>query len=419
MNRSATLNQYQSTVRINSCPSCQSSDIDVIYRLSGVPVNSVLLLSSQEEARNFATGDIVLGCCHDCGFISNLNFDPGVLEYSARYESTQSYSPTFNKFAKALAKDLVERHNLYGKKIIEIGCGQGEFLKMLCELGENEGLGFDPAYAADQEANEVSNGRGRVQFVAEYYPNQYAHAQADFVCCKMTLEHIHNTGDFVRSLRLSPGLHPDTVIFFQVPNIGRILKDVAFWDIYYEHCSYFSPGSLARLFRRQGFEVLNLWTDYDDQYIMIEARAQEPWPLSSAKPALSLEESVETLAHLAQCFGESTYAEVTGWHDRIMKWQQQGERGVLWGGGSKAVAFLTTLGLYTTDEGNCAIEFVVDVNPNKHGTYLPVTGQQVMSPESLVGYRPDYVIVMNAMYMAEIQRQLTDMGLAPRLFPLH
>ena len=44
------------------------------------------------------------------------------------------------------------------------------------------------------------------------------------------------------------------MVFFELPDTERVLTEAAFWDIYYEHCSYFTPGSLARLFRRTGFE---------------------------------------------------------------------------------------------------------------------------------------------------------------------
>ena len=38
----------------------------------------------------------------------------------------------------------------------------------------------------------------------------------------------------------------------------RVLEEGAFWDIYYEHCSYFTLGSHARLFRRAGLDVTDL-----------------------------------------------------------------------------------------------------------------------------------------------------------------
>ena len=111
-----------------------------------------------------------------------------------------------------------------------------------------------------------------MEFVADFYGEKYAHVQGDFVCCKMTLEHIPDTANFVRTVRRSVGDRYDTVVFFQVPDMSRVLRDLAFWDIYYEHCSYFSAESLSLLFREQGFDVLDVWTDYDDQYLMITAK---------------------------------------------------------------------------------------------------------------------------------------------------
>ena len=61
-------------------------------------------------------------------------------------------------------------------------------------------------------------------------------------------------------------------MFFEVPDVGRVLREQAFWDIYYEHCSYFSPGSLARVFRANRFDVIELAKEYDEQYVMIVVR---------------------------------------------------------------------------------------------------------------------------------------------------
>jgi hypothetical protein len=80
------------------------------------------------------------------------------------------------------------------------------------------------------------------------------------------------------------------------------------------------------------------------------------------------------------------------------------------GGGSKSVAFLTTLGI-TLDQ----IQYVVDINPYKDGTYIVGTGQKVVGPKFLVEYRPDQVIIMNPIYYQEIQQQLGKMGLTPTL----
>lgn len=384
------------------CPSCGERDPSVFYEQRGVPVHSVLLMPTREAATEYRRGDIALGFCRACGFIANLAMEPELQEYSGRYEETQGFSSTFNAFARRLAEHLVDRYGLRGRTVLEIGCGKGEFLALLCELGGNRGIGFDPAYVG--ERNPARAGLD-VTFISDFYSDRTARHQADFVCCKMTLEHIHETGDFVRMVRRTIGDRPETVVFFQVPNATRILREVAFWDIYYEHCSYFSAGSLARLFRRSGFEILDLRTDYDDQYLMLEARPASGRPA----PALPSEEGPETLARDVDHFAWSCPLMIDHWRYRLQEMWKHERRPVVWGGGSKAVAFLTTLGV------GREIEYVVDVNPFKQGTYLPGTGHEIVAPAVLREYRPGVVIVMNPIYREEIRAELDRMDLVADL----
>jgi SAM-dependent methyltransferase len=374
----------------------------VFHKLVGAPTNSVVLLQTREEALDYPKGDISLAHCRACGFITNIGYDASMLEYSPRYEATQSYSPTFDAFARRLAARLVTEYDLHDKDVIEIGCGQGEFLKMICELGGNRGVGFDPVYVGGLAS---SLARDRLTFISDYYSEQYAGYRADFVCCKMTLEHVPDVADFVNMVRRSLDRQSNTVVFFQVPDVTRILREYAFWDIYYEHCSYFSPGSLARLFRDCGFEVLKLAREYDDQYVMIEARPAS----GTALGRFSLEDDLEEVAHDVAKFSECCGERIADWRSRIGELWRGGAKVVLWGGGSKAVAFLTTLSLQ--DE----IEYVVDINPNKQGTFIAGTGQAIVGPEFLPTSPPDVVIVMNPIYCYEIQRDLDRLGLSARI----
>ena len=88
--------------------------------------------------------------CKDCGFIYNSAFDASLQNYSEDCEETQGFSPTFSKFHRELAEAVVDRFDLHGKTVLEIGCGKGEFLELLCEIGGNKGIGFDPAFRPDR-----------------------------------------------------------------------------------------------------------------------------------------------------------------------------------------------------------------------------------------------------------------------------
>ena len=212
--------------------------------------------------------------------------------FGSEYESTQIFSPTFKTFATRLAKHLIERYDLHKKKIIEIGCGNGEFLTLLCELGDNRGIGFDPTYVSERNKSKT---KGEIKFIKDFYSEKYTDYTANFICCRMTLEHIPNAFEFVNTLRKS--LSNNTIVFFQVPDVTRILHEFAFWDIYYEHCSYFHSAPSSSLFRRCVFEVLDAWKGYDNQYLMLEAKA------SNRKSYLRDEKKdIEDLTRLVEYF---------------------------------------------------------------------------------------------------------------------
>ena len=86
----------------------------------------------------------------------------------------------------------------------------------------------------------------------------------------MTLEHIPQPQPFIEAATETVR-RPAGVVFIQVPESLRILRSCAFEDIYYEHCSYFTAGSLGRLLEASGFAVARVDVEYGDQYLTVEA----------------------------------------------------------------------------------------------------------------------------------------------------
>lgn len=385
-----------------ACQSCASSRLEIFYEVKGVPSNSCLLMESYEDAIEYPKGDIALAFCQDCGFIFNAAFDPILTEYSSRYEETQAYSPTFNRFHRALAEDLIERYDLRHKRLTEIGCGKGEFLTLLCELGENSGVGFDPSYKPERNRSTAAE---HITFIQDFYSERYAKYCGDFVCCKMTLEHIPNVSEFVKMIRQSIGDKPSTIIFFQVPEAGAILREFRFWDIYYEHCSYFTSESLRQLFTSSAFCVLDVATDYGNQYLSIEAR---PAAFEETAPSTRTEQ-IEELHKRVMDFRSKCQGRIRYWRERLRSCAQGGKRVVLWGSSSKGVSFLTTLGIKRE------IDYVVDINPYRQGKFMPGSGHKIVAPEYLKSCCPDLVVLLNPIYRDEIQEMLDGMALFPDL----
>lgn len=363
-----------------------------------MPVYCNVLWPTQEAALRCPRGNIQLGFCRHCGFIANLAFDPQGLPYDQNYENSLHFSPQFQEYAQALASHLISQYELQGKDVIEIGCGKGEFLALLCALGKNRGFGFDPSYVNGRV--ETSAGGG-ITFVQDFYSERHASYPCDFFCCRHTLEHIHDPRAFLTSVRRTIGNRSHIAVFFEVPNALFTLQQGGIWDIIYEHCSYFCSSSLACLFSSCGFHVLEIQEAFGGQFLTLEA-------LPSRGREMDFAGNHKELVRLAQdvIAFERQYCEtVERWRQKLEVMKRSRKRVVVWGAGSKGVTFLNTFG------SESLVQHVVDINPHKRGKFVPGTGQEVVSPEFLRAYRPDAVLVMNSNYRSEIEKQIAELGL--------
>jgi SAM-dependent methyltransferase len=375
--------------------------MEVLYGIDGIPVHSTINQATREEALKFPTGNLKLGFCDKCGFLSNTVYDSTLQEYCQSCEESQHVSPTFNKFAHELAARWIDQYNLRGKTILEVGCGKGEFLALMCQIGGCKGIGIDPSAQPDR-TKSYNLAPGQLRFIVDHYSEKYTNVEADCIMCRHTLEHIGPTLQFMQTIGRAIGKRNDMLVLFELPDVTRVLVEGAFWDVYYEHCSYFSPGSLARVSRLADFDLLELGRDYGDQYLLLAGKPTERPSMSK----LALENDLPEMRTLAMQFARDVRKSIEGWRSFIVNAQLRGKRIVLWSALSKAVSFLTTL-----KTGN-AIEYAVDINPQRQGRYLPPAGQKIVAPGFLREYRPDYVILMNPIYVPEVQAELDRMSLS-------
>lgn len=381
-------------MRMN-CPVCQNSNITIFLKLRDVPILCNQLWDSPEAARKAPKGDIHLSFCPECTHIFNAAFNPDLIKYSDSYENSLHYSSVFQKYAEDLAKNLVKRYNLFNKNIIEIGCGQGEFLKLLCNLGNNKGIGFDPGV----RINETNS---KVTFIKDYFSEKYLHFPADLICCRHVLEHLYNPLSFLKLVKkpLKKSINP--VLFIEVPSILFIMQDLSIWDIIYEHFSYFSPFSLAKLFINAGFRILSINRVYSNQFITIEASFGNNELFSNSKEVIINYDLIRN-------FKIHFQRKISFWQKRLNQFSKFKQKMVIWGAGSKGITFLNHFKLKDV------IEYVVDINPRKQNKFIPVTGQKIVPPEYLIKYKPDVVFIMNKIYKNEIKNRLQKLQLKPEL----
>jgi len=380
------------------CNSCGATRLVGFYEARSLPTQTTVLLESQADAEAYPVGDLLLGFCSECGFIQNTLFEPQLVNYSQPTEESQAFSPKFQSFARELADHLMDRFQLRGKTIFEVGCGKGDFLALLAARGIGHGIGMDPGFLPNRQLDNSI-----LEFVREEYGAAHVDMTGDLIVARHFMEHVPNVGDFFGWLAKSVAATSGGVLYVEVPDTTRVLEEGAFWDVYYEHCSYFTVASLDAAMRRAGLRPTQIELGYENQYLMAEAVVEPTEWAQSEADVRSLETSVVS-------FVKRVGSTIGSWRKKIGSHLESGDPVVLWGGSSKAVAFLSTIGIGPVS--------VVDINPHKQGMWLPSVAVEVQSPEVLQNLRPGLVIPMNSIYVEEIQEDLSRLGLGPEIEPV-
>lgn len=388
-------------MRINCCPVCESDEIYIFMEIPEMPIYCNRLWSTREKALSACRGDIRLGSCNNCGHIFNTAFDPKLMVYDQQYENSLHFSTRFQSYAEALAQRLISDYDIRNKDVIDIGCGKGDFLALLCDLGNNRGLGFDPSYENNRVITDIAD---HLHVIHDYFSERYSQYPGDLICCRHVLEHIENPRAFLESVRRTIGNRTESVVFFEVPDVMYTLKDMGIWDLIYEHCGYYSQSSLSYLFKTCGFEVLKLIPSFGGQFLCIDAKPDDGAG-RSAEPT-SMEKN--DFQHYIKAFLDKYLSKRDYWEYELDRMSKSGRKTIIWGGGSKGITFLNVL------QNSKQVEYVVDINPHKHGRYVPGTGQRIVAPDFLAEFKPDVILIMNPNYLSEIQHKADQLNLTPQ-----
>lgn len=378
-----------------NCLACGSGHVTKFLNLAQVPVFCNVLWDAADEAKAAPRGDLDLAICQDCGHVANVAFDPELVRYAEGYENSLHHSPRFQQYAESLATDLRARHNLAGGQVVEIACGQGDFLKLVCADEGTRGSGFDPSFRGEPIADHI-------EIYGEYFGVRPWDQAADLVCCRHALEHIDTPVPFLKSVRAALPDESQAVLFFEVPNSLYSLRDGGVWDFIYEHIGYFCGTSMIACFERAGLRVTRTWETFDGQFLCLEAHADgQPGGDVEASPVPAPAELVALAEGLSRQLAEL----LAHWKTEFAKVRDAGGKVAIWGAGSKGVTFLNLMG---EDADLCV---PVDINPQKRGLYVAGTGHRVAAPEDLADEGIKLVLVMNPVYADEIAGMVRELGI--------
>lgn len=388
------------------CPICGSKTVSDFFHVPSIPIDAGACFPSEIEAQNAPRGQICLAVCHDCGYIGNRAFEYSRISFGTSYDISLDRSRVYQAFEDKTVARLVETHGIRNKTILEIGCGPGQFLQHICRAGASKGIGIDPS--VPRVGTELC-GTQDITFIRDLYSEKYAQFKADLICCRQMFCLISNPLEFLKMVRRNIGTHEKTALYFEVPNAEYQYDGPIQWNVFFEHASVFHSTSLRRTFARAGFLVRDCHPCYaDDQYLYVDA---VPGP---AHMEASTREDVVSDKFLEKVFSFSlrySEAEAT-WRTNIEKLKRSGKKVVGWGAGGRGVFFMNRFDIKEL------VPFVVDINPNRQNNYLPGTGQKIVSPEFLLSYKPDVILVTHSTYVKEITNQVREMGLQSEILPI-
>jgi SAM-dependent methyltransferase len=363
-----------------ACAICGSGRIEPLISRRDTPLFQNAVYADAAAAKAAARGDLDYQRCQACGFVWNAAFSSDRLTYAPGYENRQSLSPAFHIYLQrraAAACALIEGRP--AATIVEVGCGQGDFLDYLAQAAPASAaaslFGFDPAWRGE-DGQRPGGGRVYRRLFDEKEPLDGT--PADLIVSRHVIEHIPDPMEFLAILRRCVG--PATRLAIETPDIDWIRRTGAFHDFFYEHCSLFSLSALDQALTRAGFVATRLERVFDEQYLWAEAM---PVEIEAATPASAYQHRWEEVVARAVAKGPV----------------------VVWGAGAKGATFVQ---MFDADASRIAA--VVDLNPAKQGRHLGGSGHKVVSPEAAGAIAPTTILVMNPVYEQEIGDHIRRLG---------
>lgn len=374
-----------------SCPGCNAGVLPSVVTIPGQPVILNYRFSSPEEAAAVPLRPIVLCECSECGLVFNAAFEPDLVPYDAAYENRQSHSKAFADHTVKVAKLIAALLESPRPRILEVGCGKGQFLRQLVDYVRGEGVGFDTSY-------EGASRDGDVVFHTEYLDASGVPGRFDAVVCRHVVEHVPQIGSFLKELAAIARACGEPFVFLETPRLEWILQHRSAWDFFYEHCNYFTEPALARLCVQAGFRVLAQYPVFDRQYQLLALEL--PKPDGARERSCSAIETIQNIHEVSL----SSLA-------RLIETERQDGYWVVWGAGAKGVCLANRL-------PSGRLRSLIDTNPAKQGFFVPGTSIPIVAPsaDSLAGI--SLVVIANPSYEQEVRATLRKFSYRGRVLTL-
>ena len=380
------------TLRSTTCPACGHHVAVRFYDGGQRPLATLAWPTTAEAARSMERLPLDFVRCVDCGHVFNASFDYAAVPYSDKPNLMFNRGALWRDFIAAAQRNIAARVGTGRATIVEIGHGDGSFLRALArELPQARLIGFDPHGAASVPGDAVIFER------ALFEPMHHMETlKPALIISRHVLEHFSDPLGFIQSLSFAASWHEASPLFyFEVPCVDRAIDALRTADFYYEHNSNFTTESFTRMLERAGLATDLIDHGYDGEVIYAIGRlATQSAHVERAAAATSFDHAVRATAA----------------HIQAQLVPLAARRTAIWGGTGKAAAFINT---HNLDADRFPI--VVDSDPDKVGTFVPGTGQPIRGRNWLIANPADVIIIPAHWRARDIVREMAAAGIEAEL----
>ena len=310
--------------------------------------------------------DLRLFECPACGV---LQLDCPPVPYFREVIRSVGVSEDMKRFRLEQFSNWLETYHLKEKKILECGCGRGEYLSLMRQAGAEV---FGMEFSDENISAASAQGLNVEKCYFDSGKEKLSSALFDGFFILNYLEHIPDLKNYLAGI--GNNLVPGGYGLVEVPNFDMMIKERLFAEFTSDHLYYFTERTLRNLLENSGFEVLSCKSVWHNYIISAEVRKRIPFdPSPFTEAEAGLKEQLESF--------------IGSYHpDEI----------AIWGAGHQAFALLAWAGL------SSKIRFVIDSAPFKQGKYVPAGTAKIVSPEVLENSSLKAILIMAGSYSDEI-----------------